>query len=432
MDDINKQQEEFELIREKIKSRPLNKKKLLRRVIVTVLMAIIFGAFACVTFFLLEKYFTNVLTPSNEPVAAEIKIPVDKSETLPEDMMLVEEEESQTKPPVIVIESSSDINILEEYGHLYSDLAELVKVLKRSLVTVTGVRENVDWFNTSYENVESTTGIIVANNGIELLMLTDYTAIKNFETINVTFFNGLIAEATLKETDKNTGLAVVAVPTSILNSTLLDESIVANLGNSRLNSIVAAPVIALGRPLGNVDSVEYGMVTSKSNVLSMSDSNYELITTDIYGNELSNGVLFSISGSVIGFINQKSGVVDVNTISAIGISDIKSTIERMSNGKPRPYLGIRGTDVTVQATNNGVPPGAYVKKIDVNSPALRAGIQGGDVICKFNGSDITTFTVLSQIIAECSPDQEVEVVLMRPNDNEYVKITMNVTLGSLD
>ena len=57
---------------------------------------------------------------------------------------------------------------------------------------------------------------------------------------------------------------------------------------------------------------------------------------------------------------------------------------------------------------------------------------GYDNTCIVNGSDITTFTVLSQIIAECSPDQEVEVVLMRPNDNEYVKITMNVTLGSLD
>lgn len=431
MEDFNKQQEEFELIREKIKSRPLNRKKLLRRIVITVLMAIIFGTCACITFFFLEKYFTKVMNPNNmEPVSSEVVIPIDETEMLPQDMMLEEEEEKQN--PVIIIESSSDINVLDEYGNLYVDLAEMRKVLIKSLVEVTGVKHDVDWFNNSYEDKETTTGVIVANNGIELLILTDYAAIKNFETINVTFFNGLTEEGTIKEKDKSTGLAVIAIPTERLNSTLTDKNIIATLGNSRLSNVLASPVIALGRPLGNIESVEYGMVTSKGNIISMSDSNYEILTTNIHGNELSNGVLYSLSGAVVGFIYQRSGVGDKSTISAIGISDLKSTIERMSNGKTRPYLGIKGMDVTDQATNNGVPPGAYVKEIDMDSPAMRAGIQSGDVITRFNGSDISTFTVLSQIIAGCEPKQDVEVTVMRPSGEEYVKITMNVTLSDLN
>ena len=98
MEDFNKQQEEFELIREKIKSRPLNRKKLLRRIVITVLMAIIFGTCACITFFFLEKYFTKVMNPNNmEPVSSEVVIPIDETEMLPQDMMLEEEEEKQNR-----------------------------------------------------------------------------------------------------------------------------------------------------------------------------------------------------------------------------------------------------------------------------------------------------------------------------------------------
>lgn len=45
-----------DFMREKIKSRPINSKKLLRRTITTIVMAIIFGIVACCTFLCYSHY----------------------------------------------------------------------------------------------------------------------------------------------------------------------------------------------------------------------------------------------------------------------------------------------------------------------------------------------------------------------------------------
>ena len=52
---------------EKIKERPVNKKKLLRRTLITVSMAVIFGLVACFTFLVLEPVISNWLYPEEEP-----------------------------------------------------------------------------------------------------------------------------------------------------------------------------------------------------------------------------------------------------------------------------------------------------------------------------------------------------------------------------
>ena len=52
---------------EKIKVKPVNKKKLIRRTLITISMAIIFGMVACITFLVLEPVFSNWLNPEEEP-----------------------------------------------------------------------------------------------------------------------------------------------------------------------------------------------------------------------------------------------------------------------------------------------------------------------------------------------------------------------------
>ena len=47
------QANEFEFLQEKIKERPINKKKLLQRIALTASLALLFGLIACFTFLLL-------------------------------------------------------------------------------------------------------------------------------------------------------------------------------------------------------------------------------------------------------------------------------------------------------------------------------------------------------------------------------------------
>lgn len=426
MEEINNQ-EEYELIRERIKTRPINRKKLIRRTVITAAMAVIFGVLACITFLVLEPVFSNMLTPEEEPVASEVKIPIDEEEILPEDMILEDEEETRTQ--IIYQEKERTTTVLEDYNALYDEIYNLSKNCQKSVVKVAGVSQDVDWFNVAYESKEVTTGLIIANNGIELLILTDGSVIKNSENIDVTFFNELVTSAVVKETDKNTGLAIIAVPVDQLTATLLDPDIIAKLGNSKTNRLLAAPVIAVGRPVSNVISLEQGMITSKSNIINLIDNNYEMFTTDMRGYDASNGVIFNMSGEVLGIIWQKNTSLDKNTLNAIGISDLKRTIERMSNGKKRAYLGIRGTDVTLEAINLGVPVGAYVLEIDMESAAMKAGIQSGDVITKIDGFEITSYTVFTEAIGLHDPGDEVTVTVKRLSGEEYKEMDITVVLG---
>lgn len=424
------QQEEYEIIRERIKTRPINRKKLFRRTVITAAMAVIFGVLACITFLVLEPIFSNLLTPEEEPVPEVVEIPLDEEETLPKDMIL-EDEEPTAPAPIIIHETGEKTSALENYNSLYNELSDLYRVAKKSVVTVTGVNQDVDWFNNAYESKGMTSGLIVANNGIELLILTDYTVIDGSENIKVTFYNDITVEGAIKETDKNTGLAVIAIPNRDLPDVLLDEEIIANLGNSRTNRLLASPVIAIGHPLGNVDSVEYGMVTSKNNTINKIDNNYELLTTDMPGNSKSNGIVFNLSGEVVGLIYQKGSAGDNSTISLLGISDIKKTIERMSNGNPRAYLGVIGTDVTLEAVDKGVPIGAYVIGIDMDSPAMVAGIQSGDVVVSIDEYDITTYAVLTEAILAHNPEEEATIKVKRMNGEEYTEVAITVQLGEL-
>ena len=303
MEEMNNQ-EEYELVRERIKTRPINRKKLFRRTVITAAMAVIFGVLACITFLVLEPVFSNMLTPEEEPVPDEIRIPLDEEETSPEDFILEDEEEPRTQ--IIYQETERTTTSIEDYQNLYNELYDLAKTCQKSLVTVTGVSQDVDWFNNSYESEDVTTGLIVANNGIELLILTDGSILKDSENIEVTFFNELVAPGTIKESDKNTGLAIVGVPVDNLTATLLDPDIIAKLGNSKTNRLMFAPVIALGRPIGNTVSYETGMITYKANSYNLIDNNYDMFVTDMNGSASSNGVIFNLSGEVLGIIYQKN------------------------------------------------------------------------------------------------------------------------------
>lgn len=421
---------EFNNIQERVKQRPLNRKKLLRRTIITASMAVIFGVLACITFLVLEPVFTNILHPEEEPEIVEI--PMDTDEILPEDMKL-EDEQPQTPPTVHIIERTNDVDPMTVYRDQYSDLYKVATSVQNSMVRVMGVSSDVDWFDNSYENRNSTPGLYITDNGKELLILCMSDVIKNAETVNVTLNDSTVVEATTKASDANTGLSIVAVPMEGLSESTISRMVPATLGNSKVTTILAAPVIALGRLYGGGEAVGYGMLTSRDTAIYMTDQNYTLLTTDIYGSSDATGVLVSLDGEILGIIDQRHNNSDTkNLISAIGISDIKKTIERMSNGRVRTYLGVNGTDVTVEANNaSGVPIGAYVTGIVMDSPAMDAGIQSGDVIVKIGTEEIDTFSELTTIMENNVPDTTMEILVMRQSGEEYRELALEVTLKEM-
>ena len=430
------QNKQTDFMIEKIKERPVNKKKLLRKTVTTASMAVIFGLIACLTFLILEPVFSNWLYPEEEPQA--VVFPEEADEMAPEDMLVLEETPSlQEAVESVILEEEQIQKILDNiqldkshYLQLYNAMSEYVKELNRSMVVVTGVTSDVDFLNDTYESQGQSYGVLVACNGKDYLVLTEKKVIDQAESISVTFSDGMKADAEIKQSDSQTGLAVISVPLSSLLDSTRKAVKMAALGTSNLIEPVGTPVVALGSPMGIVESVGYGMISSKGNSFGMVDANYQLFTTDIYGGADGTGVLFDLQNHIIGVITESRINDDLaNNITAIGVSELRKLVENMSNGKEPAYLGISGMDVTDEANKElGVPFGAYVKEVEMGSPAMLAGIQKGDVIVDIGGNSIESFSNYATTLLRLEVGQVVKVILQRPVQDTYREMEMEITL----
>jgi serine protease Do len=364
----NERANDFDFLQEKIKERPINKKKLIKKTILTASMAVLFGILACLSFLLLEPVINNWLYPEEEPGI--VTFPQEQDEMLPEDMLTegttvaqnetVVETEPVEKPDKNIqdeisepedktqAESESDNDEedgtslpISSYVTQYDELYKVYKEVAASMVTVTGVRSDVDWFNNTYESEGTTAGVVIANNNKELLILSRKSPLDNAQTINISFGNGKGAEAQIKQYDTNTDMAVLAVDLKDIDDDTLDYVTVATLGSSTSTSITGMPIIAVGNIYGYNDGVSYGIVTSMGNTISLPDNDYKLLTTDIYAGANPTGILVNMNKEVIGIIDNRYNKAETqNLLSAIGITELKGMVAKLSNGEAVPYLGI--------------------------------------------------------------------------------------------
>lgn len=420
-----------DFLREKIKQKPVNKKKLLRRTLITVAMAVVFGLVACFTFLILEPVISNRLYPEEE--AQEVQFPEETvtEEMKPEDMLVqdeVEEEPVQAELEDEQIEELlSQVQFsLEDYQAIYAELAQLATEAGRSVVTVTGVTSDVDWFNNTYENMASASGVIVANNGISILVLVSAETLHSADSIIVTFCDQAQAEAEVVQRDQTTGLAILSVPLLSISEETMDVIDIATLGSSNNNNLLGTPVIALGSPMGTSGSVCYGVVTSTGTTIDQPDAAYKMIMTDIYGSHNATGVFVNLKGMVIGIIDNANTGNDMgNLLTAYGISELKKTIEKMSNDQELAYMGVHGADVPPEAIEElDIPAGAYIKEIEMDSPAMAAGIQSGDVVTRVNEEPITTYGELLNMLNNAEPEQVMTITLMRQGHEMSVEVTL--------
>ena len=435
--DEQRQQNNFMI--EKIKERPINKRRLIRRTLITALMAVVFGTIACVTFLLLEPIISNKLYPEEEPQI--IIFPKDQEEMSPEDMLsniMIQENDFMNGEEESIISNEILEQILNEmvydkddYRQMYTVLSQFVSELNQSMVTITGITSNIDWFNNVQESSNQTSGVIIANNKKELLILCEYSPINKADSLSVTFYNNIKVMAEIKSTDTMSGIAIVAVDLEALTSYFPEEEIrVASLGSSNHSNIVGTPVIALGNPMGNMGSLGYGMISSTSGQLTDVDYNYELLQTDIAGSQNAGGILFNYHGQIVGIItNSKSSSDMKNFISAYGISELRGRIQKITNGENFAYLGVIGMDVSYEAHENlGVPYGAFVKETAIDSPAMLAGVSQGDVIVKIDDNSLTNYSDYISALMQHDADDNITLTVLRQVQNEYREITFNITL----
>lgn len=430
--------QETDFMKETIKQRPLNRKKLIRRTLLTVSMAVIFGLVACFTFLLLEPVISNKLYPEEKPSTIVFEEEPVEEEILPEDMIADESEMNPEPSQVPALEEEQIEQVLsemelgvEDYSSLYQGLATIAREVQTSMVTVVGVTSDMDWFNNSYENEGVISGVIVADNRLEILILANINAIEDAEALRITFVDSREYEAKIKKKDNNTGLAILSVNKSVLNPNTLEEISIVQMGSSAVSNLLGSPIIAVGQPVGVMDSFCYGFITSAGSDIHLPDAGYKLITTDIYGSTDATGILINLKGQMIGIIDIDNHSNNMkNMICAIGISELKQMIENMSNNKDIPYLGIYGSDVTPEINREmGVPFGVYITEMDMDSPAMEAGIQSGDVIIRIDGESVENYKDLVSYLTDKEPEQKISIGLLRQGPEGYNGMKLEVVLG---
>lgn len=436
-----KNQDSTDFMKETIKQRPLNKRKLVRRTLITAAMAVIFGMVACFTFLLLEPVISNRLYPEEEPQVVVFVEETQEDEILPEDMIADDSQmlPEPSDPPALedeqIAQVLSEMEIalqlgVDDYVSILNEVGEVAREVRNSMVTVVGVSSDVGWLDNEYESQGAVSGVVVADNRRELLILADISSIREADSLKVAFADGEEYQAAIKKKDNNTGLAVIAIPKEDIKNSTLEMAKAATLGASGSN-LTGSPVIALGRPIGTEGSLCFGNITSTGNGIRLPDSNYKYMTTDIYGSSNASGVLINLKGQIIGIIDMSYNSSDIrNLVSAIGITELKKVIESLSNDRGIAYFGVYGTDVTQRANKElGVPFGAYITEIDMDSPAMNAGIQSGDVIIQIKETEIKNYQNLVKALLLEEPDKTLPVGIMRQGPDGYIEMEVSVVLG---
>ena len=104
----------------------------------------------------------------------------------------------------------------------------------------------------------------------------------------------------------------------------------------------------------------------------------------------------------------------------------------LSNGADIPYIGLELSTVTSEIEREyEIPKGAYIKEIRMDSPAMAAGLQSGDVITEMGGDTIYTVDGYENKLLSLVPGETVEVVIQRQGTEGYTEITCTVEVSVL-
>ena len=261
------------------------------------------------------------------------------------------------------------------------------------------------------------TGYIITNNHV----------IDNAEKIMVILFDDTSFEATVVGKDPKTDVALLKIDpkNTKLKAVKFGDSNELRVGDW---------VMAIGNPFGFGGTVTAGIVSARGRALSGSYDDY--IQTDASINRgNSGGPLFDMKGNVVGIntaiFSQSGGSVGIGfAVSSNLAKQVTDQLKQYGRTK-RGWLGVLIQEITDEIADSlgmKMAKGALVSSATEGGPAEKAGVKTGDVIIKFNDTEIKNMKELPKVVAGTPVGKSVPLVILR-NGKE---ITLNVTLGELE
>lgn len=396
----------------------------LKKALMTAVLAVFFGLTAGLVMLLVYHTGRDKLeVETNRP----IRLPNnDDEEDESEDVTVIIPENTSPSPSVEpTIEWDEDVKQqLQDMNLSFGALKAVAGRVNKSMVTINKVTDGIAGLGSNYQNSSTAFGIVLAEDTDNYYILTDSYQADGNSSLVVTYNDGTNVMGKFVEKDSTTRLAIVRT-----SKEKVKDVNVATLGDSE--SIVTGDItVAVGELYGFTSSMGYGIITGKELIVSDTDSEFKILTTDIIGTEGSFGVLANLNGDVIGIVTTNYNSGTSNHISAYSVKGVTRIIENLMNSKETPYLGIRGQTISKLISQEyGIPEGIYISAVETNSPAYYAGVQPGDIITAINGKQIKDMNKFMEVINLNNVGDSLDIKIKRKGRENYKEIVFTITLG---
>ncbi len=267
------------------------------------------------------------------------------------------------------------------------------------------------------ERASSGSGFVIARDGY---IITNFHVVHDAAEIIVRLFDRRELQAKLVGSDERSDIAVLKVEAQDLPAVKLGDSSSLRVGEW---------VLAIGSPFGFERSVTAGIVSAIGR--SLPNENYiPFIQTDVAINPgNSGGPLFNLDGEVVGVNSQiysrTGGFMGLAFAVPINVAQDVYRQLRDHGRVSRGWLGVLIQDVTRELAESFKmerPQGALVSKVLPDSPAAEAGIEVGDVIVKFAGSEIGNSSELPPLVGAAKVGGHAQVEIVRRGKKVNLKV----------
>ncbi len=247
-------------------------------------------------------------------------------------------------------------------------------------------------------------GVIVSAEGH---IITNNHVVEQVDEIEVQMHDGRSRKARLIGADERADLAVLKI----------DEPGVQPLKFGDSDAVQAGDfVLAIGNPFGFEETVTDGIISSKGRPNRVDMFGGFLQTNAAINPGNSGGPLINLRGEIVGIntaiISRSGGSQGIGF--AIPSNTVKSALESLlKHGRIlRGYLGIQMSNLP-QGQSDRDAEGIVVEDVIPGSPAADAKLQPGDVIRKFDGREVKSFSALRSLVSQVELNKKVDLEVVR-------------------
>ena len=152
-----------------------------------------------------------------------------------------------------------------------------------------------------------------------------------------------------------------------------------------------------------------------------------------FGTQFSTYAVPKIAGEIRRFLRD-DGTVKVSRCIKERASAIKMTRQRIAmqyDEEPTLSQIAEALEITVEevAEAENVPQGLFVHEVEVDSPAMEAGIQRGDILTEIAGEEIKSLIAYHNTVMAQEAGQSVRLKGQRSGVESYVEMKFTVTVG---